>query len=376
MRRSRPLDFAPRRRSTASPLAFAYVLLIVYASLYPFAALQWPPGVAGMGLLHLPWPRYTGTLDIQLNLIGYMPLGLLLYAASVRSGWRASRSLIWAVVLPALLSYTMECLQYFVPGRVPSALDCLLNSVGAALGALGGMLLHHLGGLNGWHDWRERCFVPHSAGALALLALWPLGLLFPPPAPLGMGQLLPRLQFGLAQLLEGTPWDLQREGAFLAAPLPLAPGLESLVTALGLLSPCLLMLSVARPGERRLVLVLATCLLGVLATGISTALNFGPQHIWAWLTPSSGAGLLLGLVLAVAMCLFSRRVSAAWGVLATTVLIALVSGAPTDPYLAQSLAGWEQSRYIHFYGLAQWLGWLWPFGVLALLLTQLGKRES
>lgn len=375
MRPGRPLDLGLRRRSAASPLALVYVLLVAYASLHPLWAWQWPPGLRWPQLLQPPWPRYTGTLDIQINLIGYMPLGLLLFAAAVRSGRGARRGLLQGLLLPALLSYAMECLQYFVPGRVPSALDCLLNSIGATLGALAGLLLHQLGGLNGWHGWRERCFMPHSAGALALLALWPLGLLFPPPAPLGLGQLLPRMQHGLAQLLEGTPWDLQRAGALGGAGLPLAPGLESLVTALGLLSPCLLLLSVARPGERRLALVLGTGLLGVLSTGLSTALNFGPQHLWAWLTPSSGAGLLLGLVLAVAMCLFSRRVSAAWGVLVTTALIALVSAAPTDPYLAQSLADWEQSRYIHFYGLAQWLGWLWPFAVLALLLTQLSRRD-
>jgi hypothetical protein len=60
--------------------------------------------------------------------------------------------------------------------------------------------------------------------------------------------------------------------------------------------------------------------------------------------------------------------------LATTALIALVSEAPTDPYLAQSLAAWELGRFIHFYGLAQWLGWLWPSFVLAWLLAMLTQR--
>lgn len=364
----------PRRRSSASLLALSYACLVVYASLYPFSPWQWPPGLTGLALLRLPWPRYHGNFDIQANLLGYLPLGLLLMAAAVRSGLRLRQGLLLALLTPALLSFVLECLQYFLPGRVPSALDWLLNTAGTALGALLGLALHAVGGLTHWHGWRERWFVPQSAGALALLAIWPMGLLFPPPVPLGLGQVLPRLQAGLGQLLADTPWALQRAVDLVPAHAALPPGLEALVTALGLLAPSLLALSVARPGAQRLALVLGAAGVGVLATGLSTALNFGPQHAWAWLTPGSLAGLLLGVLSALLMCLVSRRAAAAWGLVATTALIALVSEAPTDPYLAQSLAAWELGRFIHFYGLAQWLGWLWPSAVLVWLLALLTQR--
>lgn len=365
-----------RRRSSASLLALVYAALIVYASLYPFGPWRWPPGVGGLELLHLPWPRYRGSFDVQTNLAGYLPLGLLMLAAGVRSGLRLKAGLALAVLVPPMLSFALECLQYFLPGRVPSALDLLMNSLGACFGALLGLALHALGGLTSWQGWRERCFVPHSAGALALLALWPLALLFPPPVPLGLGQVLPRLQNTLAELLEGTPWELQQAGAEYLAHATLSPGLETLATALGLLLPVLLALSVARPGLQRMALVLGAAALGVLATALSTALNFGPQHAWTWLTPGSVAGLLLGLAVATLMAMLSRRSCAAWGLLASSALIALVSEASPDPYLAQSLAAWEQGRFIHFYGLAQWLGWLWPFAVLALLLALLSRREA
>ncbi|WP_397534392.1 VanZ family protein [Roseateles sp.] len=364
----------PRRRSSASLLALSYAGLVVYASLYPFSPWQWPPGLTGLALLQLPWPRYHGSFDIQANLLGYLPLGLLILAASVRSGLRLRAGLLLALLMPALLSYVLEGLQYFLPGRVPSAMDWSLNTLGAALGGLLGLALHAVGGLTRWHGMRERWFIPQSAGALALLAIWPMGLLFPPPVPLGLGQVLPRLQAGLGQLLADTPWAVHRVAEVMPAHAALPPGLEALVTALGLLTPCLLALSVARPGARRLVLVLAAVGAGVLATGLSTALNFGPQHAWAWLTPGSVAGLLVGSLIALLMCMASRRAAAAWGLLATTALIALVSEAPTDPYLAQSLAAWELGRFIHFYGLAQWLGWLWPSFVLAWLLAMLTQR--
>lgn len=377
MRRGRAsFPLTARRRSSVSLLALAYAALVVYASLYPFAPWQWPPGFEPEAVLHLPWPHYWSRADVQANLAGYLPLGLLLMTAASRSGLRLRHCLALSLLLPPALSYVMECLQYFLPGRVPSAADWLLNSTGAALGALLGLLLHALGGLARWQGWRDRAFVPHSAGALALLALWPAGLLFPPPVPLGLGQVLPRLQAVLGEMLEDTPWALQRSAEIVLPAAPLPPGLESLLTALGLLTPCLLALSVARPGRRRVLLVLGAGALGVLGTALSTALNFGPQHAWAWLTPGAGAGLLLGLGLALAAALLSRRACAAWGLLVSCALVGLVAEAPSDPYLAQSLAAWELGRFIHFYGLAQWLGWLWPFGVLAWLLAQLTRRPE
>ena len=58
-----------------------------------------------------------------------------------------------------------------------------------------------------------------------------------------------------------------------------------------------------------------------------------------------------------------------------SALIALVSEAPSDPYMAQSLQAWEQGRFVSMYGLAQWVGWVWPFAALAWLLGYMARRE-
>jgi hypothetical protein len=59
-----------------------------------------------------------------------------------------------------------------------------------------------------------------------------------------------------------------------------------------------------------------------------------------------------------------------------SALVALVAQAPADPYLADSLQSWQQGRFIHFYGLAQWIGWLWPYGAIVWLLVRIGARET
>lgn len=364
-----------RRHSSATWLLLAYFVLVVFASLYPFMPWRWPPGLGLDGLLMLPWPKYWGTFDVEANLGGYMPLGFLGFAAAMRSGMGLRGALLLGLLPGPLLSRLMECLQYFLPGRVPSLGDWLLNSAGAIVGTGAGLLLNAFGGLHRWQDLRDYWFQPHNAGALALLALWPLGLLFPTPVPLGLGQWLPHLQALAVDALEGTPWALQwaDEADELARALP--PGLEAIAIALGLLAPSLLALSIARPGWRRLALVGGAFSFGVLGTALSTALNFGPQHAWAWQAPATWPGLGLGAGLAVLACLLPRRVSAALGLVTMSALIALVSLAPADPYLALSLKSWEQGRFINLYGLAQWVGWVWPFAALGWLLSLVGRRS-
>ncbi|MDT8999810.1 VanZ family protein [Paucibacter sp. APW11] len=361
------------RRSSATWLALVYALLVVYASLYPFWPWRLPPSLPWQAVFSLPWPRYWLSFDIWANALGYAPLGLLCFAAVVRSGHPRRWGLLLGLGGLPLLSYALECLQYMLPGRVPSLADWLLNCAGAWAGCLLGLLLHQIGGLQRWHGWRERWFAPQSAGALALLALWPVGLLFPAPVPLGLGQLLPRLRELSAAVLDGTPWALPEAAEI--QDLPLSLGLEATTIALGLLAPCLLALSVARPGKRRVLLVFGALLLGVIGTAWSTALNFGPQHAWAWVTEATLPGLGLGSGLALLACLLPRRANAAFGLVAMTALIAVVSQAPSDPYLAQSLQAWEQGRFINLYGLAQWLGWLWPFAALAWLFWGVAQKD-
>ena len=46
--------------------------------------------------------------------------------------------------------------------------------------------------------------------------------------------------------------------------------------------------------------------------------------------------------------------------------VALLNQAPASPYFAQTLQAWEQGRFVRFNGLAEWLGWLWPYAAIVL----------
>ena len=364
-----------RQRSSAVPLAWLAAGLIVYASLYPFG--EWR--VSGQSPWHFlasTWPRYWTTFDLVANLLGYMPFGALVCVAMSRAGRSPAAGAAVAVCAGALLSLTMETLQNYLPRRVPSNLDLLMNTAGSAAGAALAWAAARFGGVSRWQSLRDRWFVDGGAGGLALLLLWPLALLFPTPVPLGLGQVLPRLQEGLLWALEGSP-VLPALAPWLDAELPFEPlsaGQELATVALGLLAPCMVALTMARPGWRRFVLLAGAVLLGAGATTLSTAMNFGPAHALAWRTPNADAGFALGAVLALGAALLPRRAAAGIGLVALSALVALVAHAPADPYFAESLQAWEQGRFIQFHGAAQWVGWLWPYVALVYLLARIAAR--
>jgi hypothetical protein len=85
--------------------------------------------------------------------------------------------------------------------------------------------------------------------------------------------------------------------------------------------------------------------------------------------------LLVGCVIALLLIGAGPRVAAGIGLVVVTASIGLVAQAPADPYFAASLHGWEQGRFIRFHGLAQWVGWLWPYLATLWLLRQVAARD-
>ena len=366
-----------RHRSSAVPLAWLYAGLIVYASLYPFSGWH-APGASVLAFLLLPWSRWWSWFDLVSNLLGYLPLGLLVFGALVRSGAPANRGLWGGIVAGSVLSLLMEVLQNWLPQRVPSNVDLALNVVGSAAGAAMGLVVHWLGGVERWQSLRERWFVGRSAGGLALLVLWPFGLLFPAPVPLGVGQVFDRAREVAENALEGTAAAEWFGSLPASAPSAggLSPAAEMMLVAVGLLGPCLVAFAIARPGWRRLVLVLGAAVLGFAATTLSTAMNFGPDHALAWRTPNALVGMVVGAGLAATLVAAPRRVASGLGLVALTAMVLLVAHAPADPYFAQSLQSWEQGRFIRFHGAARWVGWLWPYVAMVYLLVRVAARED
>ena len=364
-------------KTSAWPLALAYAALIVYASLYPFTGWR-DQGISPWAFLASPWPKYWTGFDVAANVAGYAPLGFLLALSFLRrSQTRPTHVANTAAIAVATLvaggmSLLLEALQTYLPSRVPSNVDFALNAGGALLGAVAAGALELAGAIARWSRFRQRWFVEEARGALVLLALWPFALLFPASVPFGLGQVFERLETAVAEWLVDTPfleWLPLREVEL----QPLVPGIELLCVALGTLVPCLLGYSVMRSIGRRAVFAVVLVVTGVAATALSAALSWGPAHAWAWLSLPVRIGLGVGMLLALTLLPVPRRGCAALVLLAGLTNLFLLNQAPAGAYFTDTLQAWEQGRFIHFNGLAQWLGWLWPYAALVYVLVRVSS---
>jgi hypothetical protein len=226
-----------------------------------------------------------------------------------------------------------------------------------------------------WSRLRGRWFVDDARGALVLLALWPFALLFPASVPFGLGQVLERLEAGLGDWLTDTPfleWLPVRDVEL----QPLVPAAELMCVTLGALVPCLLGYTVIRSLGFRVAFAAVMITVGLATTALSAALSWGPAHAWAWLSQPVQVGVGLAVLLALVFLPVPRRACAAVVLLALVLNLSVLNQAPASAYFAHTLQTWEQGRFISFYGLAQWLGWLWPYAALAYVLVRVSRADA
>jgi hypothetical protein len=192
---------------------------------------------------------------------------------------------------------------------------------------------------------------------------------------MGLGQVLERTEDALALYLQDTPWldwlpvrevELQ----------PLLPIYESLCVCLGLLIPCMLAFSLIRHFYQKVLawgLVLGC---GVGFTALSAALTYGPVHAWGWLNVPVQVALFVAALLAVPMMWLSEKLLQVLALVGLVLQLTMLNNASASAYFALTLQNWEQGQFIRFHGLIQWMGWLWPFVLLAYLMQVLAAPRT
>lgn len=181
---------AATERASVLPryLAVAYLVLVVYASLHPFSGWR-DTGLSPTAFLDAAWPRYWTVFDLATNVLAYLPLGFLLALTLSRIPGRLSSAFV-ATLLASLISFSLECLQTWLPSRVPSNLDLASNMLGATIGALLAVR-HGEGFFRRLASLQRRLLapVPHADLALVMLGLWLLTQLSPETLLFGAGDL-------------------------------------------------------------------------------------------------------------------------------------------------------------------------------------------
>lgn len=351
----------------------AYLLLIVYASWFPFSGWR-EAGVSPLAYVIAPWPRYWTVFDLATNIAAYVPLGLLAVFV-LYPKIRSMRAAFIALAGCAALSLLMEAVQTYLPSRVPSNLDLLTNLAGAGIGAMAGVLLAPSFVDRGrFHQLAQRWFRQDSSRALIVLALWPLAQIFPQSWLFGHGQILPILSGWLSDLLN-EPVSL---GAMLRQILHLNIErywqywlLETIITACGLTGALLALLCLLRRNAPRTALTAALLALAIDVKSLAIALLFAPENAFVWLTPGALGGVLIGMMmvsgLAFAPVIVQRRLAA----FALLINLAIVNLTPANHYFIATLQAWSQGKFLNFNGAAQFLALCWPLLALYFLLQRL-----
>jgi VanZ family protein len=86
-----------------------------------------------------PWREFEPTWDyfwdVLRNIVGFMPFGFIICALLSRSV-RVARAVLYSTLLGALLSFSIELMQAYIPQRASGITDIMTNTLGAFLGAL------------------------------------------------------------------------------------------------------------------------------------------------------------------------------------------------------------------------------------------------
>lgn len=361
-------DASVRRGSpVARASLLAYLLLIVYASWYPFTGWR-SSGLPLLSFLNLVKQRYWTGFDVMVNIVGYVPLGVLLVLALypfVRGIWAA----LLATILGILVSGTMEAVQNYLPSRVPSNLDLLTNSAGAFIGAcIGPLLARGLLQEGRLSRLRRRWFAPHASQGLVLLALWPLAQIYPQSFLFGHGQVLPMVSGWLSTLFD--------EDIDLVAMLRPGPAMsveqywlsETIITACGMTGAALTLLCMLRRGAPRYILVLVLLGAALLTKTLASSLLFRPDNALVWVTPGAEGGFLIGLIMLAGLAFAPQLAQRRLAVVTLVLSLIVVNTIPANPYFTSTLQGWVQGKFLNFNGAAQFLSMSWPFFALWFLL--------
>lgn len=341
-----------------SGLLYAAGLAVI--SLSPLNGWRFVPE-APWSFLAQPWPKYWTGLDVLVNVLAYIPLGILLCLGLShhlrKTPWRSFAAFLLACLGAFVLCTLMEGLQTYIPNRRSSILDIVSNVGGAAIGAfVAGAYAENL---------RRGISIDNRSieiGALMLFGLWLLAQAAPQQIWLALGDVIAH---------SGEIFSGQRIVAE-------ALCVSSALLACGLILHLTLLESSGwlpgyRPSHWFLTLIgLVLATLSVRAAWI--LLLHSPEALWAWFGPGTQAGLVLALLSAYGLSGLkpSQQKTATLATLSITIL--LTNTLPENQYASQAFAGWSSGPWLNLRDLANFSAVIWPFTALLWVTLALNRR--
>lgn len=318
-----------------------WLLLLAYASLYPFLPLRLPAPDAFREAFAIP--RHLMRSDVVFNVLAYVPFGTL--ACLFYRQQRARRPIGRAIGMAAIFSAAMEVAQLFIPNRVTSVVDVMANALGATLGALVfadpvySLATRRLGEL------REALFIEGAWGdaGLVLLMLWLLAQLNPALPFFGAGNIGEHSELMLVQWF-AVGMGICGFGLFVS----------SLLRAGGSLRTTLVLLSIA-----------------LWLKFLSTSFMLQPNFTAEWVSAGRVAAIVGGVAAMFPLRRLARLVRIYVGLLLILAgaMIAKIFGAYSPLEELLRLFRWPHGQLASFATLTRFIHELWPVAAVVFLVA-------
>jgi len=331
-------------------LAIGYALFIVYASLSPFSGWR-SQGINFFEMLDAPLLQTYTAFDAALNLMSYLPFGLLVGLA-LRARFGAVTSVNLCLIIGMALSVSMEFLQMYLPTRISSNMDVLSNSVGMLMGALLAV------GISLWPWLIAR--LTHSRSSLfrqgkemdfglAMLMLWMFVQINPS---------LPMLGNVFISEVARQPFVTQPPAPF--------DGWECIAVALNLLMLGTLLLTLLRVPRNVVTALLVILSVVALVKFISAMLLLRSWALLLWINSEAVLGMLMGLLMLLVQLWLKRTAAIGSGAMVALVYFIVVNFVVdgNTPSAAMPIYHWHYGHLLNYNGLAQTITLIFPLLLL------------
>ncbi len=326
-----------------------------------------------------PWPKYWSGFDLITNYIAYLPLGFLA-ALKLIKHHSIDRSIVVTTLIGFCLSFAVEVAQNYLPQRVPSWPDLLLNTLGTLTGASVAMAQSvNIEKLLPLQELSRQWVKPSGRWAAVALLVW-----------IAMQGLAAPLLFmsGSLPLSWITDifqwWGLESgEAVELAASIPFARLgsayasilVEVTVIAINLFLVTTLVIEFTTQKAARLPIGI-TIIGGALAIKSFFAVFLGGADPLHWLTIGAQAGLLVGALAALIAAGLHRQIRLLLCVVACFVLIVLANIVPLNPFQTAALASWRDGNWLTINGSLRHASMAWPWVMAVICLAVFSRARS
>ncbi|MGX5200823.1 VanZ family protein [Aliikangiella sp. IMCC44632] len=122
-------------------LLWMVVFVIVYGSVYPFDFVWVDPASIAWFDWTTQLQQRTTNGDILSNYLTFIPLGFCSFLVNPLKVKSIALRIASVILLSLLLAYLMQLIQFYIPSRVPTVADVLVNFWGICTGVMCGVLV-------------------------------------------------------------------------------------------------------------------------------------------------------------------------------------------------------------------------------------------